>query len=262
MTPGAVRAVDAATVVLARHGVPTGTPWQCFMVRRHVKSEFAADVFVFPGGKVDEADRTADIAAVSVGHPGPPDILEVPVRWRALRLAAIRELFEEAGVLIARHRDGGMLHVDGENRERVAGWRKAIQAGELSLVELALRENLIYPLDSLHAISRWITPEPLPRRFDTWFFVTALPHGQEPQYDAHETTAGVWISPAEALSRYHGGTFPLVFATEKHLERLGQYPSVEALISAVSRQDLEPVMPRIVEVEGTARFLLPGDEGY
>jgi 8-oxo-dGTP pyrophosphatase MutT (NUDIX family) len=256
-----VEPVEAATVILARHGVPTGSPWQCFMVRRHIKSEFASDVFVFPGGKVDEADRSADSARFSIGHPG-PEWGGDEDHWRAIRLAALRELFEEAGVLLAQGRDGRTLHLAGPVNGRYQQYRRALHTGEISLVEIAEREDLIFALDALHLVSRWITPESFRRRFDTYFFVAYLPAGQQPDHDQRETTESVWITPREALERAAAGEFPLVFATEKHLERMAQFASVEEFIASAATADLRPVMPRMVRNGEDVRFLIPGDEGY
>lgn len=258
MTAQPVQPVEAATVVLARHGDPTGTPWECFMVRRHGESNFAADVFVFPGGKVDDADRSNDLVRFADGHPG---LVGDPRSWRALRFAALRELFEEAGVLLARREDGQSLSVDGEETI-FSEYRDQLQEGKVSLRQIAERERLIYSLDRLAPISRWITPESSPRRFDTHFFVALLPEDQEPLHDARETTAGMWISPAEALRRYSEGSFPLVFATVKNLERLAEYASIESLITSTAADDLAPIMPRMVKRNGETHFLMPGDEGY
>jgi 8-oxo-dGTP pyrophosphatase MutT (NUDIX family) len=256
-----VRPVDAASVILVRHGQPVGSRWQCFMVRRPVRSEFAADVFVFPGGKVDAADRLPDAARYVREHPGPLALEDEETRL-ALRLAALRELFEEVGVLLATRDAGGLLRFAGEDEGRFALYRRRLQAGELSMLDLARAERLCFAADRLHPFSRWITPEPLPRRYDTRFFVAYLPDGQEPLHDARETVDSVWISPKDALDASRQGEFPLVFATEKHLERMARYPSIEQMIASVAPAGLEPVMPRIVQRGGETAFLLPGDEGY
>jgi hypothetical protein len=123
-------------------------------------------------------------------------------------------------------------------------------------------EGLALGAIMLHPFSRWITPEPLPRRYDTWFFVAELPDQQEPLHDAVETTESVWISPHDALARSERGEFPLVFATEMHLKRLARFASITDLIPSATPQDLRPIMPRIVRSEAETVFLLPGDEGY
>jgi 8-oxo-dGTP pyrophosphatase MutT (NUDIX family) len=230
------------------------------MVRRHIKSDFAADVFVFPGGKVDPADRDPAMARYCVEHPG-PEAAGDPTLWRALRLAAMRELFEEAGVLLAVDRDGGLVDING-SRERFEIYRREVHAGRMPLRELAEREHLSYALDRLHLLSHWVTPEVLTRRFDTYFFVAILPKGQNPVHDAAETVDSVWIAPNEALQSFREGTFPLVFATERNLERMASSHSIEALIASVTPADLQPIMPRPVRDGNEMRFLIPGDEGY
>lgn len=254
--------VAAATVVLARASEPTGMPWQVFMVRRHVRSDFAADVFVFPGGKVEAQDYDSRLEHWTTAHPGPGVVGgESFESWRAMRVAAVRELFEEAGVLLAR-RDGESVRLVGEEAIRFTAYRRRLHAGELTLVDLAEVEKLEYPLDRLHAISRWITPQPLPRRFDTHFFLAHMPEDQEPIHDQWETTDSIWISPGDALRRHAEGEFPLVFATQKHLERLAQQRSIDAVISSVTPADLAPVTPKMIDIAGETKFLIPGDEGY
>lgn len=256
-----VEPVEAATVILTRSGEPLGTPWQCYMVRRHVRSDFASDVYVWPGGKVDAADRDPALLPFVRGHPG-PETAEPPEEWRALRVAAIRELFEEAGVLLALHRDGAVLRPEGEDRARFDRLRRDLHAGTVSMLDLARTEGLVYLLDALHLVAHWITPESFPRRFDTHFFAAELPAGQEPAHDLHETTDGIWIAPEDALAGYERGEFPLVFATERNLVRLARYRSVGELINATTLADLNPIMPRPVEENGETRFLVPGDPGY
>lgn len=261
MTEGTpVAPVQAATVILVR---PNDGSWQCFMVRRHIKSDFAADVFVFPGGKVDAADRATDMREYVDGENAyKPSGLDTET-WRALCLAAIRELFEEAGVLLARRQEEeGFVRLDGEAASRFATYRQQLHAGTLSLAELAREEGLRLHVSLLRPISRWITPEVMTRRFDTYFFVAHLPERQVPVHEGIETTDSIWIAPPEALQRAHRGEFPLVFATEKHLERLAGYTEVEDMLAAVTGKDLDPVMPKIVQQDGATHFLLPGDHGY
>jgi 8-oxo-dGTP pyrophosphatase MutT (NUDIX family) len=255
----AVRPVDAATVILARQ--PEDAPWECFMVRRHVLSDFAADVFVFPGGKVDESDRDPAIADF-VRDRADLQVDGDPVASLGVKLAAIRELFEEAGVLLA-ERDGmDLVRLDGEDKERYAEYRRMLHTGDLSMLELAQRERLCLAAHRLHPFSRWITPVNSPRRYDTRFFVTQMPEGQEPLHDALETTDSTWIAPGDALERFHRGDFPLVYATEKHLERMARYASIDQIIAATTPVDLEPVLPQIVQRGSETIFLMAGDEGY
>jgi 8-oxo-dGTP pyrophosphatase MutT (NUDIX family) len=233
------------------------------MVRRHMRSEFAADVFVFPGGKVDPGDTDAGLSQ-RVRTTPLPDAAGVSEewRWRGIEVAAIRELFEEAGVLLAYTGEGEVISLRGAAQQRFASYRAQVHAGTITMLDLALNEGLYFAADQLYPFSHWITPVQFPRRFDTWFFVTDLPEGQEPLHDAQETTESVWIAPARALEMYREGRFPLVFATEKQLERMARFGAVEEMLAATVSRDLEPVMPRAVESSAGTIFLIPGDVGY
>lgn len=257
-----VRPVDASTVILVREGIPVGEPWQTFMVRRHVRSDFAADVYVWPGGKVDLSDRDPDLLQLVDGHPLLSEDASALQEWKAVRAAAIRELFEEAGVLLARREDGTELDLLGEDADRFDRYRRQLQAGTTSMMEIARDEGVRFIADALHAFSRWITPASFPRRFDTRFFVALAPRRQMPIHDRAETTASTWITPEEALTRFEAGDFPLVFATEQHLRRMASFHSIDEMIAACETADLEPVTPKVTENDGQQAFLLPGDAGY
>lgn len=257
-----IQPVDAATVIVVRQGEPVGASWQCFMVRRHIKSDFASDVFVFPGGKVDQADRDPGLARHVELHPTPSLQGLEASRWQGLVVAAIRELFEEAGVLLAYRENQRLLRLEGEEGDRFSEHRRRLRAGELSLADLVREENLTLAADRLHLFSHWITPVDFHRRYDTRFFVAYMPSHQTPIHDTEETVDSVWISPGNALAAFRGGDFPLVFATEKQLERMSRYRSVEQMIAETGEADLQPVMPRMVQRGQETVFLIPGDEGY
>jgi 8-oxo-dGTP pyrophosphatase MutT (NUDIX family) len=226
------------------------------MVRRHVHSDFAPDVFVFPGGKVDPVDRGPELRQCLGIHHAAATGTEL-----ALRAAAIRELFEEAGVLLARRADGTVVDLS-EREQAFAEYRRQIHSGELTLLELARAEGLQPAVDLLHPFSHWITPESFPRRYDTRFFAARLPLGQSPLHDALETTDSIWINPGEALERFRRGTYPLVFATEKNLERMARFGSFDQMVASTTPADLQPIMPRMVQEGAETRFLIPGDDGY
>lgn len=255
-----VQPVEAATVILVRESSDASQGWECFMVRRHVRSDFAADVFVFPGGKVDPADRDPGLLEVLSTDDGVQNDDAGGTAWFRLRVAALRELFEEAGVILAREMvPVGDTELLTASRELARG---NLQSGRLTMLQVAREFGWCLDITQLHHFSRWITPDTLPRRYDTHFFVARLPADQEPLHDAIETTASLWISPVDALQRAERGDFPLVFATEKHLERMARYSAIDELIAATTPADLEAVMPRIIERDGATAFLLPGDEGY
>ncbi len=236
---------------------------EVFMARRHIKSDFAPDVFVFPGGKASEDDvPMGDRFELSTEPELIPNRVPSP-GWPGVFLAAIRELFEEAGILLARRASGDLqLHGSSENESIFSGYRERVRAGSMGLADLALKEDLTYCGDSLHLFSNWITPAVLTKRFDTFFFVTEKPAFQEPYHaDLHELTDSLWIRPEDALDRFQAGLFPLVFATERHLERLAKLGTLEAVLDATT-QPVETTCPRWTDREGERVFLTPEDAGY
>jgi 8-oxo-dGTP pyrophosphatase MutT (NUDIX family) len=248
----AVLPVDAATVVLLREAPAADGGWELFMVRRHVRSEFAADVFVFPGGKIDEVDRRPDLGSW-LDSDWPDDAPDAP----SFRVGAIRELFEEAGVLLTTQSPATTLHAD-----ELEPLRHRLRAGEIDLWDIVRAADLKLAVSDLHPFARWITPEAMPRRYDTWFYLARFPVGQSPWHDEVETVDSLWITPREALRRAEIGDFPLVFVTEHHLRRMAQYDLIDDLIRSVREGDLQPVTPRILDRAGETVFLLPGDSDY
>lgn len=231
------------------------------MVRRHVGSEFAPDVYVFPGGKVDESDRDTALVAVT-DITGSRAGVQFSDDDSAFRMAALRELFEEAGVLLALDGTGEIVEISGDRTEIYTCLRKQLHEGTITLSDVARQTSVRYAIDRLHPFSRWITPSGIPRRYDTRFYLALMSDGQEALHDAVETTHGTWIAPDEALRRHEGGDFPLVFATVKHLERMRRFPTLDSLFAGISDTDLAPITPRAVQRDGKSAFLLPGDPGY
>ncbi len=229
---------------------------EVFMVRRHVKSDFAPDVYVFPGGSVTDADREAEVTAgvaVPIDALTPETALGVGVR-----AAAIRELFEEAGVLLA-IRDGQPITLDPAFTARLAEWRARLQRNEVTIAELAAAEDLVLATDALTYCAHWITPEASPKRFTTHFFLAEHPAGQEAAYDALETTGGVWVRPATALAGYEKGDFPLVFATIHQLRDLAAFATPAQAIAAWRGRIPNTIMPRIIRRDGQEIILMPGE---
>jgi len=245
----------AAAVVLLRDR-PEGRGFEVFMVRRHARSEFVPDVFVFPGGSVDPKDREAETL---MGRSVPGAYSADTALGRGVRAAAIRELFEEAGVLLAYRADGLPL-----SSEMLALHRASLQRRAVSLAQIIEAEHLVLATDELVYFAHWITPEVLPRRFDTFFFLACLPEAQQATCDQFETTAGVWITPALALDRFARGEFPLVFATINQLRQLQAYGEISAVEAAAQARNAEipAIMPRVVVRGGERVILLPGEPGY
>ncbi|MDP9240716.1 MAG: NUDIX hydrolase [Actinomycetota bacterium] len=249
---------DAATVVLLRDG--SRGP-EAYLLRRVTGMAFAAGMTVFPGGSVDPAD-----AVVETPWAGPP-----PAAWAArlgtsealagaLVCAAVRETFEEAGVLLASPTaDPGFADTGGPEWEAD---RVALEGRSANLTELLVRRGLVLRADYLRAWAHWITPEAEPRRFDTRFFVAALPEQQSTRDVGGEADRVHWMRPTDAVEAFHRGELPMMPPTALTLAEMSPYPSVADILAAAAERIITPIRPRLVPGDGPRRVLLPGDEGY
>lgn len=228
---------------------------EVYMVRRHIQSDFAPDVYVFPGGSVTDGDREAEVTA---GVCVPIDALTPETALgTGVRVAAIRELFEEAGVLIATPDEEAPHGLP--DASFLSEYRARLQRDEMTMTELAAAEEIVIATDVLTHSAHWITPETFPKRFDTHFFLTLLPAEQEATHDEHETTDGVWVRPAEALTKFEAGNFPLVFATVHQLRDLAQHTTPTDAIAAWRGRIPPVIMPRVVMRGETQHILMPGE---
>lgn len=240
------------------------------MLRRHLNSDFIGGAYVFPGGKVDDSDRGGSAQAVCVGRTDEQasGLLAVSEGGLAYWIAALRECFEEAGVLLAYDRGANDENVlvdahDEEIRSRLVSLRHRLNAGEVGFIEGCLDEGLSLAVDRVHYFSHWITPEPSPKRYDTRFFVGALPPGQLAVHDDYETVDTVWVRPTEALERARERQFDIIFPTMKNLEAIARFDTSAGLLSAaLAVERVPPILPKVVVDDRGFRILLPGDEGY
>lgn len=246
----------AATVVLLRDGEHGP---EVLMVRRHGGSEVLGGVYVFPGGKLDEHDSDEALLARA---GAPPEALQARLGEHALEariaaglfVAACRETVEEACVLLARGADGelaGRAH-----RHLHAG---AAFGAVLAQLGLELASEALVPW------SRWVTPRApalMKRRFDTRFFVAALPPGQQARHDGREVTDSVWIAPRAALQRYRRGEMMLVPAQIMTLHHIGRHASVAAVLEEAARRPPPVVEPESFEEAGVRTMVYPGDERH
>ncbi len=244
----------AATVTLLRQGAAGRV--EVFMVRRHIQSDFAPDVFVFPGGSVNADDREAERTPGLCADAAQTD--HVTPAEAGLRVAALRELFEEAGVLLA-WRDGQPLAIADDDIVRFADHRAALNQRQTTLGAIAAREGLTLATDDLTLWAHWITPTALPKRFDTYFYLAAMPPTQEAAHDALETTEGVWVAPEDALAGYARGEFPLVFATVHQLRALSGLAGVADARARFIGVEPPVIMPRVVRRDGAVIILLPNE---
>lgn len=217
---------DGATVALLRD---TGCGFEVFMLKRSAAIVFSPGAHVFPGGAVDDADRIDAEVAWCAPMPIVP---EIPL---AFYVAALREAFEEAGLLLAYDPGGALVRFDDpETVERFALHRKAIHTGEASIGEVCAAEGLTLAIDRLVRFGHWITPEGAPRRFDTRFFAARAPAWQEASPDGHETIEGIWTTPLDMLAANDAGEVDLILPTRRSLEQLSEFSSVDHALNGLS----------------------------
>lgn len=250
----------AATVILLRDA----DALEVLMLRRHKRSGFAASAWVFPGGVVDPGDN-----AVGPDHwtgitpDSMTDRFDLSAEQvLALHVAAVRETFEEAGVLLAHHQDDEPVDVTDpavvefrrllNDRETKANWPAFLTA-----------QKLVLELGDVTCLSRWVTPAQEPRRYDTYFFVARMPDDVEPAAaDLVETTEARWITPADALG---DDDFTMIFPTVRTMKLLCDVDSIhEVILHARNVHSLDPTQPHVVlDDDGNlSKILTPGDEGY
>jgi len=245
---------DSATVIVLRddHG-----PLEVFMLERHIQSDFAGGAYVFPGGTLDAGDQDPALADLVDGWRELASRTgEDPDRQRALAVCAIRETFEEAGVLLARNEDGSPVRLDD------AGWhekRTALAGREIDALTLAKETGIRYAADLLRFWQRWVTPIFAPKRYDTRFFAAVMPSDQRPLHDDVETTASTWVRPADAIARGRSGQLTIIFPTRKTLESLDGLETVDAVFETAASRMTEPITPRFVVEDGVGHVYLPGD---
>lgn len=252
----------AATLVLLRDRHPSGV--EVLLIQRHSKSKFAAGDYVFAGGKVERDDVPADgerlcvglTAATAAGRLG--GALE-PREALGYWIGAIREAFEEVGMLLAYGPAGAPLRFDESNRERFASYRADCQESNAAFFDMLRAEHLTLATDQLGYFAHWITPEEQPLRFDTRFFVAMAPLGQEPEVDGHEIVNLRWLSPKEVEGAIQGKEITLRTPTLKNLELVAAYPSAPEAVAGLGRREVPTIRPRIIQVDGKPVPVLPGD---
>ena len=246
-------ALPAATILLVRDGE---NGLEVFMVERHHQIDFATGALVFPGGKVDPADADPVLAERCRGGAGLSD------EARAMRVAAIRETFEEAGVLLAYPRGSEVL-IDGARlREIEARHRDALNDNACTIVDVVQAEDLDLAFDGLVHFAHWITPAFMPKRFDTDFFLVPAPADHVAVHDGGESVDSVWTTPAAAVEAAENGSRTIIFPTLMNVKKLGRSTSVAAALEAAQERPVVTVFPQIEERDGERWMVLPDDAGY
>ncbi len=256
----------AATVILLREIKPQG--FEVFLLKRHEKSSFMGGNFVYPGGRVDQNDGTSEICSHCKGI-SPEQAHQIlgasisPEESLAYWVAGIRELFEEAGVLLAYDHAGTLFRLkDPGQQEKFLNYRDLLQNGKLTICQLVEEARLLLAVDQLHYYAHWITPEARSERFDTRFFLACHPEGQEATYDQKETTIGVWFTPQKALEENVKGEAALSPPTLKTLEDLSRFRSIDEVLKSLSKNEIRPILPVHTKVSGDPVIIFPWDSEY
>jgi 8-oxo-dGTP pyrophosphatase MutT (NUDIX family) len=247
----------ASTILLLRDSKITTGEIEVFMMVRHYEIDFNSGALVFPGGSVDKGDH--EIIAKPECFSGGQGLDAAELSFR---IAAIRETFEESGILLARPR-GSKALVDASRASEIeAAHRADLSANKITFLKVLTDNGMLIALDELVPYAHWITPEGMPKRFDTWFFLAAAPPEQAGAHDGKESTDSIWVSPREALEGGESGRFKLPFPTTRNLIRLGKQATVRAALADSQGKKVVTVMPVMTRLNGGRQLRIPAEAGY
>jgi 8-oxo-dGTP pyrophosphatase MutT (NUDIX family) len=255
---------DAATILLLRRGAgAAGENLEVLMVLRHPRSLFVPNYHVYPGGCLDEDDYVPEMERFSFGvdrKKAQNLIANITPSEKALGVwvAGIRETFEEVGVLLAYEKDGSLVSMDSDARAaKYNAYRRALAEGRIKFRTMLEREELKLAADRLLYFSHWITPEPLPYRYDVRFFLARAPEDQPVMHDGIELTDHIWITPSKALAQYEKGRIGMVLPTIMTLVELSRFKTIEEALHSTKRKTVHTVLTRIKEINGDAVEIMP-----
>ncbi len=239
---------------------------EVLMVRRNLRSEFVGGAYVFPGGGVDagDADPTWATRVRGLDDAIASSRLEVTSGGLAYFVAGLRELFEEAGLLIACDQFGTALTLDDRDRQlRLAARRRDLNARSTTLADILVDEELWLDLTRVGYLAHWVTPVGMVRRYDTRFLVAATPPSQVAAHDEGETVDSRWLRPREALDASRRGEMTMVLPTLRTLASIADFATVDEALAYVREQrHVTRVEPRLVVRDGVATPVTPGEPGY
>ena len=236
----------AATIMLLRD---TDDEFEVLMVERHRDMKFMGGAVVFPGGKVDGADEQVPASCLPEGYAAD----DLPQR-----VAGIREVFEESGLLMARPRGEERFITDERRHDIATKYRKKVDAGEITIGAVAEAESLELAVDLLVPFAHWITPAGAPRRYDTMFYVTGAPLDHHTEHDGNESVDSIWIKPSQALKDEAERVREIVFPTRLNVEKLGRTTKVADALEAARNDTIVTVMPW--QEDGMLK--IPAEAGY
>lgn len=243
--------VPAATILLLRDG-PDGL--EVFMVVRHHQIDFASGALVFPGGKADPQDFEPALAPYLDGAHADPDM-------RAIQVSAIREAFEECGILLARAQGEAGL-IGAARLAELQPYRERLNRGEVSILEFLQRERLVLACTELVHFAHWVTPTMMPKRFDTHFFLAAAPADHLAVHDGQESVDSVWIRPQDVLEQAARGERTVIFPTLRNVEKLATFDSVRAAFNAAAASKVVRVEPWTERRADGTYLCIPKEAGY
>lgn len=242
----------ASTVLLCRDGQ---SGLEVFMVVRHHQIDFASGALVFPGGKVDNGDREP---ALRERCDGAADVSDEMLPYY---IAAVREAFEECGVLLAREQGQTEL-VSAQRVAALEHYREPLNNDEIPIGQFLETENLVLAVDAMHPYAHWITPKPMPKRFDTRFFIAEAPAGHVAIHDGGESVDSIWVNPARVLEEAQEGKWTIIFPTRLNLELLAQSETVADAIQCAIHRTLVTVEPWHEQRDGAHYLCIPKESPY
>lgn len=243
--------IAASTILLLRDGE---AGLEVFMVVRHHQIDFASGALVFPGGKVDKGDQQENIRQLTDGAHLYDD------RELYMRVAAIREAYEECGVLLARDSSGRL--VDAARLRELESFREKLNSGEIGIGEFCVEQGLQIAADALTPYAHWITPKMMPKRFDTLFYLAVAPEDHVAIHDGTESVDSVWIRPHDALAEGQAGTRTIIFPTRMNILKLSRYATAAEAIEIASATPVVTVMPQLEKRGDKGVLVIPEAAGY
>jgi len=249
--------IPAAAVLICKAS-PEGR--EVFMVVGQHKIDFASGALVFPGGKLDEEDWSPDYRAHCEAADSMTD------ESLAYHIAAIRETFEECGVLLAREPKSSEIkspdYISGDRLKTLEHYRVALNERHEGLLEMVKTENLILACENMLRFAHWVTPTGMPKRFDTHFFIARAPEDHLAQHDGSEAVDSVWINPSRLLAEADEGKWTIIFPTRCNIEMLAESATVDEAIEKSKARTIVRVEPRIDETPDGRLLRIPVEAGY
>ena len=236
---------------------------QIYMMERHANTVFAGGMWVFPGGSVEATDDPSEFQSISI-HRSDEEaskLMGLPSGGLAYYIAAIREAFEEAGILLALQQDNHQPLDLSQPKiaKRFSQYRDDINDSNRKFIEIIRKENLILDAGSMHYIARWITPKGPPRRFDAQFFIARMPGDQTPVHDNGELVHSKWLSPNEILAQAEAGKMVLMSPTLRMVKNLALFDSARQVIESVAANQVDE---RARVTRDSRIIVMPGEPGY